>query len=195
MDHLQSCSSLLPTCCQISLKGYGRAHHKQGKMSPELLKTPAAWCNTHQLIWQIRKYNTTCKVSFKKWNRWPHWRLWGIPKGSGISHTQCIYRFICKEQTVWCILLFRFYQNAPRPTSPYLRSGQTGRMFQKHPWTALQRIQGQCWMITVLLQLGAVQHLITKVHNENPEWICRFYPHARNSRESQNTRTFGLEHF
>lgn len=115
MDHLQSCSSLLPTCCQISLKGYGRAHHKQGKMSPELLKTPAAWCNTHQLIWQIRKYNTTCKVSFKKWNRWPHWRLWGIPKGSGISHTQCIYRFICKEETVLVHSAVQILSKCPTP--------------------------------------------------------------------------------
>lgn len=148
---------------------------------------------TNLKIFQEIQYNI-CKVSFQKLNWWPHWRLWGIPKGSGISHIQCIYRFICKEETVWCIMLFRFYQNAPCPTSPYLRSGHRVDVPKPPMDSSAEDPKLVLTLCRTWPQSSSAPHYkdcTIRIQNGFEGFILV----QRTPQESQNTRTLGLERF
>lgn len=202
MDHLQPCSSLLPAWTGKYLwRDMEENIRNKAKCLLNFWKHQLHDATLSNLLKSSRNRILFARYHFKNEIGGLTKGLWGIPKGSGISHPPCIYRFICKEETVWCILLFRFYQNATRPTSPHLRSGQTGGMFQKHspmdssaedprPVLTLCRTQPQsspCW--------GQFSTSLQRLHNENPEWIWRFYPHAKSSTRKPKYKDFWIGTF
>lgn len=202
MDHLQPCSSLLPAWTGKYLWGDMEENiRNKAKCLLNFWKHQLHDATLSNLLKSSRNRILFAKYHFKN-------EIGGLTKGCEGSPRVLAYRTLRasigssakrKQFGVFCCSDFIKMPHGQQVLTWDL--DRQGRCFKNtYPWTALQRIQGQCWLCAEHNHSPAPAGGSSAPHYKGCTMRIQngfegFILTQRAPQESQNTRTFGLERF